>query len=271
MKHNPMDASERELLALTRELEEMHGDLFGRFVANLSGLGEGWREQAEAAVRASRRGATRRTFLRGGLVAAGGLGAGLVAAACGGGSSSSGMGTVTSSSTTTTTAPIPELAVVRLAASLEVLAVSTYQSVLDAAGQQRLGTVPPAIATFLTTAKSQHAEHLSVLNSALAGAGKPPQTASDPKYQAVVDRALGTLTDVPGAARLALTLETVAVETYTSGAMAVTEPGHRQLVLSIAPVEAQHVAILNFVLGSSPVPDAFTRTDMAASTSDLRS
>jgi hypothetical protein len=42
-------------------------------------------------------------------------------------------------------------------------------------------------------------------------------------------------------------------------------------VLSIAPVEAQHVAILNFVLGISPVPDAFTRTDMAASTTDLRS
>jgi hypothetical protein len=41
-------------------------------------------------------------------------------------------------------------------------------------------------------------------------------------------------------------------------------------VLSIAPVEAQHVAILNFVLGRPPVPDAFSRTDMAASTRDLK-
>jgi rubrerythrin len=264
-----MDASEHELLALTRELDEMHGDLLPRFLAHLSGLSEGWREQAEAAVRSRRLAATRRRFLRGGVVTAGALGGGLVASACGGGSSSSGTGTVSSSSTGTT-APSPELAAIRLVASLEVLAVSTYQRVLDAAGQQKLGTVPPSIATFLATVKAQHADHLSVLNSALAGAGKPPQTASDPKYQAQVDRALGTLTDVPGAARLALTLETVAVETYTAGAIAVTDPGHRQLVLSIAPVEAQHVAILNFVLGSSPVPDTFTRTDLAASTTDLR-
>jgi hypothetical protein len=264
MRDQPMDASERELLALNRELAEMHGDLFTRFLAELSGLSEGWREQAEAAARASRRG-----FLRGGVVTAGAVGGGLLVAACGGGSSSSGTGTVSSSSTGTT-APSSDLAVVRLVASLEVLAVSTYQRVLDAAGQQKLGTVPPSIATFLTTVKAQHADHLSVLNSALAGAGKPPQTGSDPRYQAQVDRALVTLTDVPGAARLALTLETVAVETYTAGAIAVTEPSRRQLVLSIAPVEAQHVAILNFVLGSYPVPDAFSRTDMAASTSDLR-
>src|SRR5205807_8467129 len=100
MKDNPMDASERELLALTRELEEMHSDLSPRFVADLAGQGEGWREQAEGAVRAIRLGATRRTFLRGGLVTAGGVAGGLVATACGGGSGS-GTGTVTITTSST--------------------------------------------------------------------------------------------------------------------------------------------------------------------------
>jgi hypothetical protein len=266
-----MEASEWELLALTRDLDEMHRDLLPRLRAAVAGLADEWREQVEAAVRSSRLDATRRSFLRGGLATAGALGGGLVATACGGGSSSSGTGTVTTSSSSSTTAGSPDLAVARLAASLEVLAVTTYQRVLDAAGQQKLGSVPPAIATFVTTAKAQHADHQSAWNSALVGAGRPPQTTAAPRYQAVVDRALATVTDVPGAARLALTLETLAVETYTAGALAVSEAGHRQLALSIAPVEAQHVAILNFLLGSYPVPDAVTRTDMAASTSDLGS
>jgi hypothetical protein len=156
-----------------------------------------------------------------------------------------------------------------LATSLEVLAVGTYQTVLDAAGQGRLGAVPPAITSFVTTARTQHTQHTDAWNSILTGAGLAAQTSPDPKYKAFVDQTLPTVTDVVGAARLALQLETVAVETYTSGAMALTDARHREVALTIAPVEAQHVAILNFMLGTYPAPDPFVKTDMAASTSDL--
>jgi hypothetical protein len=38
----------------------------------------------------------------------------------------------------------------------------------------------------------------------------------------------------------------------------------RSLAGSIQIIEAQHVAILNDVLGEYPVPDVFAKTDMAA-------
>jgi len=46
---------------------------------------------------------------------------------------------------------------------------------------------------------------------------------------------------------------------------------NRAVALSIAPVEAQHIAILNFVLGMYPVPSTFIMTDKAASVTDLGS
>ena len=42
-------------------------------------------------------------------------------------------------------------------------------------------------------------------------------------------------------------------------------PAGIQTAATIAPVEAQHAAILNFVLGQYPVPDDFLPTDKAAS------
>ena len=258
-----MDLSERELLAMTGDLDQMHQDLFPRFRVAVAEMTEGWREWAEREQAISRLNATRRNFLRGGLVTAGALGGGVVLAACG--SSTSGPA-VNAGSTTTQSV---DLTVARLAASLEVLAVNTYQTVLDAAGKGSLGTVPPAIATFVTTAKAQHSDHTNAWNGALTGAGQQAQTAPDPHYKKVVDQALPSVTTVVAAARLALTLETVAVETYTAGSALVTDKKNRLVALTIAPVEAQHIAILNYVLGQYPVPDSFIKTDMAASPNDL--
>jgi rubrerythrin len=103
----------------------------------------------------------------------------------------------------------------------------------------------------------------------MKSAGRPVKTAPDPHYNKVVDAALPNVRTVVDAARLALTLETDAVETYTAGSMMVTSPAHRLVALTIAPVEAQHAAILHYVLGQYPVPDAFIKTDMAASPQDL--
>ena len=261
-----MELSERELRAMTRDLDEMHGDLFPRFRVVLEEMTARWREGAGHERPVARLRATRRTFLRGGLAGAGLVGGGTVLAACGSSDSGSAVNATTSSSTSTAS---PDLTVARLAASLEVLAVNTYQTVLDAAGKGSLGTVPPAIATFVTTAKAQHADHANAWNSALTGAGLQAQTAPDPHYNKIVQQALPTVKTVVDAAKLALTLETVAVETYTAGSALVTDKKNRLVALTIAPVEAQHVAILHYVLGQYPVPDSFVKTDMAASPNDL--
>ena len=50
-----------------------------------------------------------------------------------------------------------DLAVAAVAASLENLAVFAYTAGLSAATAGKLGTVPPAVATFATTVKGQHA------------------------------------------------------------------------------------------------------------------
>jgi hypothetical protein len=205
----PMQPTERELRAMTHDLDAMHGDLFPRFRTALAEITEGRRDEVERERSIARMRTTRRTFLRGGLATAG------------------------------------------------------------LAGRGALGAVPPAIATFVTTAKMQHSDHANAWNSALVGAGQQPQTAPDPHYTRIVQQALPGVKTVVDAARLALTVETVAVETYSAGSALVTDRKNRQVALSIAPVEAQHVAILHYVLGQYPVPDSFVKTDMAASPSDL--
>ena len=46
------------------------------------------------------------------------------------------------------------------------------------------------------------------------------------------------------------------------------DTGAIQVAASIQPVEMQHAAILNFVLGNYPVPDAFAKTDGARTPDD---
>jgi len=168
MKNNGRDVSERELLAMTRDLDQMHRDLFPRVRIAVEEMTQSWREWAEKDRGITRISATRRNFLRGGLVTAGALGGGMVVAACG----SSGSAATTAGAARSAAAEPVDLVVARLAASLEALAVNTYQTVLTAAGTGALGAVPPAIGTFVTTAKMQHADHQNAWNAALTGAGE---------------------------------------------------------------------------------------------------
>lgn len=226
---------------------------------------------------------SRRHLLAGAAV----LGAGLVAAACGsdsndaatttaGGSATTGAGTDTTIVATDTTIAATDttiaasdagidLTVAKLAASLEVLAVGTYQAALDAAGSGALGDVPPAVGEFVTTAMAQHQEHLDAWNGVLTGAGEAEVSEPNATLKPVVDEAFGKVTDVAGAASLALMLEQIAAATYLSVQNVLTIPDVVQLAGSIQIIDAQHVAILLYVLGEYPVPDSFATIDMAAS------
>lgn len=159
-----------------------------------------------------------------------------------------------------------DLATAAFAASLEVLAVGTYQAALDAAGAGKLGPVPPVVATFATTAKAQHQQHLDKLNSVLTGAGKAAVTQPDAKLKATVDGRFAQVTDAIGVAKLARDLEVIASATYQKAIPTLT-PETAVVAGSILCVDRQHVAILNYALGEYPVPDTFASTEMAASPS----
>ncbi|PPK67082.1 ferritin-like domain-containing protein [Actinokineospora auranticolor] len=253
-KRPEMQISERELAAMTRDLDELHESTFpgvrkllDEFSANLAHLTRG-------------RAAGRRGFLMGvGGVSALGL------AACSSNDTGSSNKTTTAAPPATTAAATYEgdLKVVALAAALENLAVTAYTGALDAAGKGTLGTVPPAIGVFVQTAMKQHKDHAGAWNGVLSKAGKPTITDAPLSITADQVKALGAAKSVPDVAKLALDLENAAAQTYTFATANVTDAGGIMTAATIQPVEAMHAAILNFVLGQYPVPDAFIGVDKA--------
>lgn len=157
-----------------------------------------------------------------------------------------------------------DLEVAAAAAGLEVLAVNTYQAALDAATANKLGAVPPAVAEFVTTSMSHHQAALDAWNEVLTGAGKPAVDKPPADLEKTVNEAFGKVTDVGGAAELALLLEQTAAATYQKAIPSLESKEAIELAGSIQVVDAQHAAILLFVLGQYPVPDTFASTEMAA-------
>jgi Ferritin-like domain len=89
-------------------------------------------------------------------------------------------------------------------------------------------------------------------------AGHPAISGPDQALVPTVDRAFAKVTDIAGAARLALMLEDFAGATEQSAISAVKAKSSIKVAASIQPVELQHAAVLLFVLGEYPVPNAFS-------------
>ncbi|MGH9164146.1 MAG: ferritin-like domain-containing protein, partial [Acidimicrobiales bacterium] len=157
-----------------------------------------------------------------------------------------------------------DLAVAKLAASLEALAVDTYTKALSAATSGALGAVPPAVATFVTTAKGQHEEHLAAWNKVIKGAGEPEVTEPNATLAPVVAQKLGAAKTIGDAAVLALLLEQIAAQTYLSAIPTLKSKDAVKQAAQIQIVDQQHQAVLLFALGKYPVPEVFQKTDMAA-------
>ncbi|WP_327288689.1 ferritin-like domain-containing protein [Streptomyces sp. NBC_01198] len=258
--------TEGQLARLTREMESAHRETLPAMRAGAVDLAE------EVHERGARSGdgpldAGRRRFLAG----AGGLAAALALAACSSSdkntsSSVKGVGAAsTSPSSSGGSTYTGDLKIVALAVALENQAVGAYQSTLTAAKAGTLGTVPPAVTSFVTTAMAQHADHAKVWNAVLTGAGKPAITNVPLSNQPATLAALNKATTVADIAKLALQLENQAAQTYLFATFNVKSAAGIATAATIAPVEAMHAAILHFVLGQYPVPDDFLPTDKAAS------
>lgn len=258
--------SEAQLARMTRDMEEAHRETLPAMRAGAVDLvdeiqgaraGDGRPDQPLADV-------GRRRFLLG----AGGVAAALALAACSSGGDkkpSAAGGPGSSPSASAASVYTGDLKVVALATALENQAVGAYQAALAAATAGKLGKVPPAVATFVTTAMAQHTDHAKAWNSVLTGAGKPAITNVPLSNQPATLAALGKAADVGAVAQLALQLEDQAAQTYLFATYNVTSPAGIATAATIAPVEAMHAAILSFVLGQYPVPADFLPADKAAS------
>jgi hypothetical protein len=252
-----MAISESELRSLTNDMVDAHHDTFPQMRASIA-------EWEELEGESTRRALSRRGFLAtaGAMIAGGVALAALPAAAAtrpGGALAAARAGLPAMGS------DVPlDVVVAGLAASLENLAVATYGAALKAASAHKLGPVPAAIGNFATVAMAQHKDHAAAWNSVLVSAKYKPITASNPLYASIVDKDFAKVADVAGVAELALTLEGVAAATYLEAIKALSTPAAVAIAASIQPVEMQHVAVLNFVLGRYPVPLAFGSLSGAA-------
>jgi hypothetical protein len=266
-----MQISEHELTQMTRDLDEIHHDTVPRMHEAVAEWTEINRKLRSGIKKVGAAGPSRRTFLLGAGAAVGVA----TLAACS--KSSSLTSSTTSGATATTAGPsgagqnlTGDLAIAALAASLENLAVATYQAGLDAAAAGKLGAVPPAIGMFVKTVQQQHKDHAAAWNSVLTGASKLSITGIDTTVNdTVVKPAFAQVKDVVGLAKLALALEDSAAATYLNGINnAISDVSAIKVAASIQPIEMQHSAILNFVLGNYPIPDSFAKTDGARGPSD---
>lgn len=116
-----------------------------------------------------------------------------------------------------------DLTVAALAAGLEVLAVGTYQAALDAAGAGSLGDRLPSESS--SPSRWPSTKNTSTRGTRCSsGAGKAEVTEPNTTLKPTVDDAFAQVTDVVGAATLALMLEEIAAATYLNAQNVLTDP-----------------------------------------------
>jgi rubrerythrin len=268
-----MSIDDRELGVLLEQSQDLHADSMRHNRAaldDLVDLGRADRAHREPDQPAESAATVRPAFVAGGLLAAAGVGAAfatLVAAPAFAASSK-------------------DVQILQTAASIETLAVATYQTALtlDFIGGASANAVVKA---FATKTMSQHADHLKAFNAAAQQLGGKPQTTPDPVLLNVVNQAKPGLSGPGPVVDLAIELENGAAATYVKDVEQLTSKDARSVTASIMGVEAQHVAILNAVkalvaggaaslialppdasklpaaAGSVGFPDSFYKTDAA--------
>lgn len=266
-----MSVDERALNGLIEESEDTHADAMRTNRAALDDLVElGLDRGADGGDTGSTQADARPMFRTGGLLAAAGVGAAFTALIA----------------SPAFAAASKDVQTLQTAASIENLAVATYQAAL---GLDFIGgaSANPVVKTFAMKTMSQHADHAMAFNAAVQRLGGKAQTQPDPALLSVVNQAKPGLTGPGPVVDLAIELETGAAETYVRDVSTVGNRDARNLFASIMGVEAQHVAILSAVkaliagnaadlialppdasklpaaAGSVGFPDSFYKTDMA--------
>ncbi len=136
-----------------------------------------------------------------------------------------------------------DIQILQTAASIEVLAVATYQTALTLpfiGGSSANGVVK----AFAQMTMAQHQQHQQAFNSAVTKLGGKAQNNPDPALLQVVNKAKPGLSGPGPVVALALELEQGAAETYVANMAALSDANAKAVTASIMGVEAQHAAIL---------------------------
>jgi hypothetical protein len=157
-----------------------------------------------------------------------------------------------------------DVAALRTATSLVVLAQSTYRSLsgLSAGGGDRAN---PVVRDLISTAVIQLGDARDALASATTGAGGRAQTGPDPAYGSVVAQALPTVRTPADVVGLALTLEDVLAQTLVADAAGLSTPALRATALRLGSAAAGRKAsllVVNSLLSSG-------RSDLVVAPPDL--
>ena len=179
-----------------------------------------------------------------------------------------------------------DVQILQTAASLENLAVATYDTALtlDFIGGS---SAIPTVKTFVGMTRDQHSDHAKAFNAAATRLDGKAQKQPDPALLKVVNDAKPGLTDPAAVVALAIDLENTAASTYVANTSELKNKKARSVIASVMGVEAQHLAILRAVqalvaagatdlialppdaaalptaAGSVGFPDAFFTTDAA--------
>lgn len=138
-----------------------------------------------------------------------------------------------------------DVMILQTAASLEILAVATYEAAL---GLPYIADGNAVVKTFAMTTMDQHDEHRAAFQAQTEALGGTAQDQPNPPNQAVVDDALPTLSNPLDVANLAAVLEEVATDTYLANLSMLEDPETRSLMGSVMGVECQHLATLRAVI-----------------------
>jgi hypothetical protein len=158
-----------------------------------------------------------------------------------------------------------DAAVAELAAGLERLIAYAYAATRTAADAGRLGPVPEAFLELVIVARNHHDEYRGRWNTRLREMGRPPVDTPLARLKPLVDSELTGMDGFPAAAKLALTLEEVAADTYNRAVVILEGDDAVRLAAQIQVVAQQRRSMLLYMLGMDPVPEVFQDVDKAAS------
>lgn len=132
-------------------------------------------------------------------------------------------------------------------AAIENLAVAVYNKAATLPPNVS-GAANPVVLQFVKTTIQQHTDHANAFNAAIMQLGGKAQTGIDMTvYNGVVTPALPKITGPADVLALAITLEDAAAQSYVKFGSDAGDANAVKTWASIAPVEAQHVAVLTAV------------------------
>lgn len=157
---------------------------------------------------------------------------------------------VTAATTTTTIAGSQgDVTILRTAGSIEALAVSVYQKILDS-GLVKTPTIQAAMQLFQT----QHGQHGDLFARATTTAGGQPFNDPNPVLlQQLATPRLAALKTEADAIGLAYDLENGAADTYQGNVGSFANKTLNATMMQVGGIEARHVAVLASAI-NKPVP-----------------